>query len=49
MIVGAEIMIYDHEKFVPTELLQLIANYKVTSSVPSYYIPVSYQRRFVKI
>ncbi|HKM45210.1 MAG TPA: AMP-binding protein, partial [Dysgonamonadaceae bacterium] len=31
MIVGAEIMIYDHEKFVPTELLQLIANYKVTS------------------
>ena len=31
MIVGAEIMIYDHEKFVPAELLQLMANYKITS------------------
>lgn len=31
MIVGAEIMIYDHDRFVPSELLQLIANYKVTS------------------
>ena len=31
MIVGAEIMVYDHEKFVPAEMLQLIADYKVTS------------------
>lgn len=31
MIVGSEIMIYDHEKFVPAELLQLIADYKITS------------------
>lgn len=31
MIVGAEIMVYDHDKFVPAELLQLIADYKITS------------------
>ena len=31
MIVGAEIMVYDLEKFVPAEMLQLIANYKITS------------------
>ncbi|MDD2474432.1 MAG: AMP-binding protein [Dysgonamonadaceae bacterium] len=31
MIVGAEIMVYDHEKFVPVEMLQLITNYKITS------------------
>ena len=31
MIVGAEIMVYDHEKFVPAEMLQLIAKYKITS------------------
>lgn len=31
MIVGAEIMVYDHEKFVPAEMLQLIADYKITS------------------
>ena len=31
MIVGAEIMVYDHEKFVPTDMLQIIASYKVTS------------------
>ncbi len=31
MIVGSEIMVYDHDKFAPAEMLQLIANYKVTS------------------
>ncbi len=31
MIVGAEIMVYDHERFVPEEMLQLMADYKVTS------------------
>ncbi len=31
MIVGAEIMVYDHERFVPAEMLQLIAKYKITS------------------
>ena len=31
MIVGAEIMVYDHDKFVPAEMLQLMADYKVTS------------------
>ena len=31
MIVGAEIMVYDHEKFDPAEMLELIANYKITS------------------
>ena len=31
MIVGAEIMVYDHEKFDPAEMLQLIAKYKITS------------------
>ncbi|HZJ80144.1 MAG TPA: AMP-binding protein [Dysgonamonadaceae bacterium] len=31
MIVGADIMVYDHDKFVPSEILQLMADYKVTS------------------
>ena len=31
MIVGAEIMVYDHDRFVPAEMLQLIADYKITS------------------
>ena len=31
MIVGAEIMVYDHEKFDPADMLQLIADYKITS------------------
>ena len=31
MIVGAEIMVFDHERFSPVDMLQLIANYKVTS------------------
>lgn len=31
MIVGACIMVYDHEKFNPVEMLELIQNHKVTS------------------
>lgn len=31
MIVGACVMVYDHEKFNPIEMLELIQNYKVTS------------------
>ena len=31
MIVGAEIMVYDHERFDPADMLALIANYKITS------------------
>ena len=31
MIVGAETMVYDHEKFDPADILALIANYKITS------------------
>lgn len=31
MIVGSEIMVYDHEKFDPADILELIANYKITS------------------
>ncbi|MDR1883052.1 MAG: AMP-binding protein [Prevotella sp.] len=30
-IAGAAIMVYDHEKFVPQEMLQIIQEYKVTS------------------
>lgn len=31
MLVGAEVMVYDHEKFVPAELLHIMEKYKVTS------------------
>ena len=31
MIVGAAVMVYDHEKFNPAEILELIHTYKVTS------------------
>lgn len=31
MIVGAETMVYDHDRFVPADMLQLIGDYKITS------------------